>query len=135
MGKMIWSVLVLSCLMWASFVPAQAQVVPPTIQLRTVTLIPLQKDSQVQGGFMLDVHVWPVPKTTDKWYLKVQDVLAKHTSIAWFQTSDRWEEIGNLDKGSLGANINFMAREAAVNAGVVYRQQEHKWFGHLDFSF
>ena len=121
---------------------AQDPPTTPTLQLRTVTLIPFAKDKPVQGGFMLDIHVWPEPKpvaATDKNLIvigkKIQSTLARHTSLSWFQTGETLSDIASISEGSLGVSINFMAREATINAGAVWRQQDNNWYGHLDFRW
>jgi hypothetical protein len=114
--------------------PARAEG-SPTLNLRTVTLMPFSGNTATEGGFMLDLHFIPIPANTDKWWLFAQDILARHTSASWFQTGQNLTEIGDLSKGSPGVSVDVAAREAKVNGGVVWKRDTHTWYWHISFGF
>ena len=129
------------CMLVGWCLSAQAADAPPTLQLRTVTLLPLAKDKDTQAGFMLDLHFIPQAtlRATDSEFLsvlkKAQNLLANNTSAAWYQTSANIQDLTNIREGSPGFNVMLRAREATINGGLVWRTQDHCWYGHIDFKF
>jgi hypothetical protein len=122
-------VLVVAVLLVA-MIPAQAQ----TVGFRSVTLMGFQEHQKMQAGVILDLHLIKPPTKTDKWYLKVQDIVARHSAFSWAQTGTTVGNMTDISNGSPGISLLVKAQEADINGGLIWKKDDHHWYWHISFA-